>query len=325
MSIVMRFLDSSLASFYCIHSRIYSRIWSSRQAYLIGMCLLFVQRSPLVRTLLSLRHEIPSRFVQILRVGIPVAVAEGASHALSGATEVVPLNGFANPAEVKAGEDFTWAFTTLKEKPKSYTVAGLPAGLHYDDANNNRGVSFFNGTPTTPGHYTVEIIGWRKDNGKGSNTPTYRLALTVLPGVQPDPYRQWAETSGLGPGAVADLLADPDSDDVVNLLEYAFNLNGAERDRHVVDRYNGHSGLPLVELTRDGENSRWRLTFMRRLTDARLSYRIEVSDDLANWKPWAGTPGTVTVDDQWERCVAEDAFPDAWPQGYVRVLVGLSQ
>ncbi|WP_309382988.1 right-handed parallel beta-helix repeat-containing protein [Cerasicoccus frondis] len=75
--------------------------------------------------------------------------------------------------------------------------------------------------------------------------------------------------------AISGLFADPDGDGVINLLEYALNLNPRSRDVG-----------PLVEAFLDGGAPAF--AYDRLLQRDDLTYIFEVSDDLSTWRSGPG-------------------------------------
>jgi len=108
------------------------------------------------------------------------------------------------------------------------------------------------------------------------------------------PYHEWVRTALPGlPSSATGLLADPDGDRIVNLLEFAFGLDpatkdttppyrirtretadGAKRFRLVYRQREGGTGAPGVDYTAHG-----------------LRYLVETSTDMKTWQPFTETPG----------------------------------
>ncbi len=164
-----------------------SRLYQSRLAYIASFLILTLQRSPVVTHLAKLKEILGQPLVHVARLGAPVAAYFGGTHAVTGATGVVPAGGSVNPAEAVVGENFVWVFraTGSGVMAHSYTVRGLPAGLEKSSQVLNGGVSSFSGVPEEAGTFTVEIIAWRRENERGTRTPTYELTLNVVPGDPP--------------------------------------------------------------------------------------------------------------------------------------------
>ena len=64
--------------------------------------------------------------------------------------------------------------------------------------------------------------------------------------------------------------ADPDGDGLINLVEYALNLNPLQSDRQLLDSINDSSGLPIPTIV-EGSNGRMlAIEYMRRKERMRL-------------------------------------------------------
>ena len=104
--------------------------------------------------------------------------------------------------------------------------------------------------------------------------------------VQPLTYQSWAAGHGLT-GAATNVLADPDNDGVVNLMEYAFNLSPEVADQ---------SALPQIHLqtqTVNGQPGTYlTVQFPRQLGTSNLTYILQGSSDLISWTNLFTATGT---------------------------------
>ena len=162
-----------------------TRFQHSRLAYIASFLILTLQRSPVVAQLARFQQLLGQPIVHLSKVATPLAVFFGGTHALAGATGVVPAGGSTNPAEATVGESFTWVFRVTGETASSYTVRGLPQGLEKSSRVLSGGVSSFTGVPEEAGTFNVEIIGWRKSGESGDKTPIYKMSLNVVAGEPP--------------------------------------------------------------------------------------------------------------------------------------------
>lgn len=128
-----------------------------------------------------------------------------------------------------------------------------------------------------------------------SSLPTNRTASTSRVLRAPPTARQtigaWkqAKFSAAQPQdpQISGDAADPDRDGVVNLLEYAFNLNPLIRDRDAVIQSGGSvptagrvsALVPAVQRNEDF----FTVTYVRRKAPVDLKYWVELSTDLTNW------------------------------------------
>ncbi|MEN9022114.1 MAG: hypothetical protein ABF370_16565, partial [Verrucomicrobiales bacterium] len=163
------------------------RFQQSRLAYVLSFLLITLQRSPVITYLAKFQQMLGKPIVQVARVGVPLVAYIGGTHAVTGATGVIPAGGSANPAEAVVGESFVWVFraTGNDVHANSYSVNGLPAGMEKSQQILNGGVSSFAGVPEEVGTFAVEIIAWRRENQRGTRTPAYELTLNVVPGDPP--------------------------------------------------------------------------------------------------------------------------------------------
>jgi hypothetical protein len=104
--------------------------------------------------------------------------------------------------------------------------------------------------------------------------------------VEPLTYQSWAAGHGLT-GASTNILADPDNDGVVNLMEYAFNLSPEVADQ---------SALPQIHLqtqTVNGQPGTYlTVQFPRQLGTSNLTYILQGSSDLISWTNLFTATGT---------------------------------
>jgi hypothetical protein len=120
-------------------------------------------------------------------------------------------------------------------------------------------------------------------------------------------YQIWAAAAGIA--TTPDPIRDTDGDGVVDLLEYAFNLDPKTPRVSGLPAEGGSSGLPWVGLSGAGDAQRLRVSFLRRTgaMAAGLSYEVEFAASLAG--PWAGPTVPLVIfpiDTSWELVVAED-------------------
>ena len=286
-------------------------IWNARYCYVLSLMML-VQRSPVVRHLTEMvRHFSPNRFADLLKISVPIGVHVGTTHAVTGATGVVPAGGSVSPAEAKVGEPFTWVFRTTGEKAKSYDITGLPPGLSDSDTVSNA-VSSFGGVPTEPGTFQVKIIGWEKSRQRGRKTPTYTLTVNVT-GSALSPFEEWRRTywteAELNDGASSGPGADPDQDGLTNLMEYVSGgdpttSNATEQAKPQLEIV---SGAPYIT-TR----------FPRSMDRADIESILEITVDLASqtWEPLVDGVNGVSIQQTNDMLIVK--VPATGAQGFIR-------
>lgn len=149
------------------------------------MLLLLLQRSPFLTQASTIRALLSKPLVQIARAGLPLGTYFAGTHAVTGATGVVPAGNSVNPAEATVGEQFTWAFRVTGETAHDYSVSGLPAGILQSPSVLSGGVSSISGIPEEAGAFTVVIIGWEHEGLRGDATAPYELTLNIGGGEPP--------------------------------------------------------------------------------------------------------------------------------------------
>ncbi len=152
-------------------------------------------------------------------------------------------------------------------------------------------------------------------------------ATVTLTDASP-PLLLWLDGFGLG---TADLYLDSDYDGILTVIEYAFNLDPTQNLQVIYDPLapvgaEGPLGLPRIELTDAGANSRLQIIFPRRKasTGSGLTYSGSFSGDLSLWTDQA--PDSVeSIDAEWEKVTIDDPFtletaPEGKRFGKVNVL-----
>ncbi len=116
--------------------------------------------------------------------------------------------------------------------------------------------------------------------------------------------------------------ADPDGDGVVNLLEFAFNLDPTFPEPGVMTAGTGLRGLPLVGTQpASGGGSRLTVEFVRRIgSGSGITYVVQFTDSLAsaNWQA-GGTESITAINARWERVKVTDGASGA--ARFARVVV----
>ncbi|QJE96554.1 choice-of-anchor D domain-containing protein [Luteolibacter luteus] len=135
------------------------------------------------------------------------------------------------------------------------------------------------------------------------------------------PYLAWAHTAGLA-GNDASSDAEPFDDGLINLVKYAFNMDGSRQDNHILVPGTGLSGLPHISVEGSGDHSFLRVEFVRRRAGG-VSYTVQASPDLLEeFKGVTISPDVFPIDDIWERVVVRKPFdPALEPLGFARVRV----
>ncbi len=118
--------------------------------------------------------------------------------------------------------------------------------------------------------------------------PSYSMTVIDLAPPTTSPYVAWQGShftaAELATPGISGDLADPDGDGIVNLMEYALNLD---------PRASAVAGLPVVSTTKQNGATFLTLTYTKVKAATDLTYIAEVSPDLVNWN--SGSSYTVDV------------------------------
>lgn len=162
--------------------------------------------------------------------------------------------------------------------PKNWTLKGSNDGTNWTllDTRTNAAWSARNQTQTFDFTNSTAYAIYRWDITLNNGASIIQASEFTFSRVL-SAYQNWLASYGLptdGTGTGAD-NADPDRDDVPNLLEYALGGNPASA---------ATAPRPNVQLV----NSKLQITFLRARSD--VSYIVESSSDLTNWTSVAYTP-----------------------------------
>jgi hypothetical protein len=113
-------------------------------------------------------------------------------------------------------------------------------------------------------------------------------------------YEQWALTALAGvPAEQAGMLGDPDSDNLANLLEYAFGLDPKTADSTSLYSIKPHPSYGDILIVRYPQREGGSGTRGANYTADGLRYTVEVSTDLQTWTPYNqvdGLSSTIVTD-----------------------------
>lgn len=134
-------------------------------------------------------------------------------------------------------------------------------------------------------------------------------------------YEQWAFESGVD-GSVASQLADDDQDGIVQLLEFAFNLDPTVSDASIhAPGTSPAVGLPRMVM---GAGPLLSLQYLRRKGVSGLTYEAQFGGTLENFTP-AGAPTLIEqLDTEWERVTVPDPAGSGPVRRFGRVEVTLT-
>ena len=152
---------------------------------------------------------------------------------------------------------------------QNVTVAGNPA-------QTSDGHAHWTATLTNLANGTTPVTVTASDNASPPNVRTLNLSVTRLTDADQDGLPDfWQDQYGLT-GADRSPTADPDHDNINNLLEYAFDMDPTKSDT---------AGLPVGTVAVDPADGKRHLmlSYRRWIGGGGLQYVVEVSTDLVNW------------------------------------------
>ncbi|MGE9296638.1 MAG: PKD domain-containing protein [Puniceicoccales bacterium] len=200
------------------------------------------------------------------------AVAAGAGRFVTvGAGGEIRASGSYSETARPTADLFTPGNATVGEETLFQVTSSDPDGdklyyfWDYGDGNLRPGGPTFVHKFTAEGRYQIQVI---VSDGKGELVKDSAYVIVSRPVGQ---FTNWINNS-LPQGWDRAFRADPDSDSISNLLEYATNSNPAQRDGQTIDLLeNGGDPMAVIELT-------------LRMNDPSLTNRILVSTDMESWK-----------------------------------------
>lgn len=121
----------------------------------------------------------------------------------------------------------------------------------------------------------------------------------------------WLDSHGIGTVSTTN---DADSDGVLDIYEYAYNMNPNSNDVHQLIPITGTSGLPAYEIDTSADPV-FNVIYLRRRNALDLAYNVEFTSNLIS-NDWvvASDPGTIaSIDAGWEQVKVgdTDAPPNA--------------
>ena len=205
---------------------------------------------------------------------------------------------------------------TLSTSSQTFTFTGIIPSSTVANAQLQFQVGTFNGSSADVYIDSVKIY-----EPGGSTTTEQHPAIADL-SVKLQPYIGGAYKVGAGgadsltsvlqsaglSGANALYDADPDGDGLINLVEYALNLNPTQSDRNLLDSLNGSSGLPIPTIIENNNGSILAIEYMRRKGADEITYQPEFGSRLINgsWSSESGQETVTNINADWERVRVED-------------------
>jgi hypothetical protein len=200
----------------------------------VALLVLLLQRTPLLKVLVSAEMPASGLVSQILRSAIVGTATLGAFHSVSAATELVtnPTSNEVTPLPAEVGVSFTFAFSVIGAQipAGSYSVdpGELPPGLSLIGAsagvlNNASGV--IGGIPTQVGTYNFTLNAWQLADASGDQIVYPRIiTVTDVASLPPDvTYHPVSLTVNPGSGAFFTVKVSG-----TGVVTYQWKVNGID-------------------------------------------------------------------------------------------------
>jgi hypothetical protein len=166
--------------------------------------------------------------------------------------------------------------------------------------------------------------GWTFASSEATADVTQRPRLEIIYTNSFSPYTLWATSKNLV-GAAGAPTADPDNDGVINVDEFAYNMEPLLSDAYPVTP-TGTNGLPAAHYL-TGFGGKMEIQFIRRKgsSAAGLTYATQFADEVVN-PSWVNgqTPIVTSINSDWERVVVRDSSSGR-PHRFGKVTVTLQQ
>ena len=159
----------------------------------------------------------------------------------------------------------------------------LPDGASFTDTTNGTGTLTWTPTAAQIGTYSIQF---RASDASASDTKSVQVQVVES---NANTYSAWTEQHwpGVTDPAIIGQEADPDGDQLANLLEYALDDDPTQPDDSV---------LPQIGLELVGGQSYLTLTYRQRTGDPALLYEVVASDNLTTTlAQWTVQAQTLTV------------------------------
>ncbi|MBK8094516.1 MAG: immunoglobulin domain-containing protein [Verrucomicrobiaceae bacterium] len=195
--------------------------------------------------------------------------------------------------------------TVNRSQSVTFSVSATsPFPLSYQWYRDNEAISGATGSSfTLPSAAVTDWGSYSVVIASSAGTVTSSSATLIIN----DPVALWADANGLNPATTGLSTADPDSDGLTNLLEFAFGMNPSSSSIGTF----AISGNTLTQTGLPSVNMGTTITarFIRRKTHATdgLIYTPQFSANLTTWENSATTPTVIASDTTHD--VVELPFP----------------
>ncbi len=225
------------------------------------------------------------------------------------------LNGMVNPGGYATTVSFQYGTDPTLSAYQSVDTVSLPVGTS-DIAVQSTIVGLQSGVL-----YYFRVVASNAENVVPQNST---IISFITLGAQ-SKYASWASThftaNQLADPLISGPNADPDEDDLPNILECAFNMPPLSAGNEIMASGTGTYGLPRISTLGSDHTTRLRIEYVRRKVG--LDYTPQFSSDIGNDTLWFDAIGTETVqsiDSEWERVIIEDDT-NGEPKRFGRVKV----
>jgi hypothetical protein len=200
----------------------------------VALLVLLLQRTPLLKVLVSAEMPASSLVSQILRSAIVGTATLGAFHSVSAATELVtnPTSNEVTPLPAEVGVSFAFAFSVIgaqvpagsysvdpSELPPGLTLIGSTGGI----LNNSSGV--IGGIPTQAGTYNFTLNAWQLADASGDQIVYPRIITVTDVASQPPDITYHPVSLTVKPGGGAFFTVKVNGTGVVT---YQWKVNGVD-------------------------------------------------------------------------------------------------
>jgi len=254
-----------------------------------------------------------------------VSVAGGGTRALAAPASALSLNF----GKVAQGSSVTRSITVRNQGASTLSLGSISrlSGSSTQFVHGTSGIA----SSLPQGQTTTFTITFSATGSFGSRTARFRIPSNdrfetsveiVASADVVSSYEAWAAAAGLN-GTAASSDAEPFRDGLINLVKYAFNLDGSRADHRAMVPGTGTSGLPHVSIEGSGDHSILRLEYLRRRSGG-IQYVAERSASLVagSYSSFVAEPEVIGIDEEWERIIHREPFdPALEPKNFGRVRV----
>ena len=131
-------------------------------------------------------------------------------------------------------------------------------------------------------------------------TVQYKILLIEDNTLDQMAFKRFVENNAI-PAAI------PAGDGINNLLKFAFNLDPTRHEWKILERGTGTTGLPHINVEKNGPDDFLRVEYLRRRGVSTLAYAVIFSEALIDWEPASVSETVTPIDSQWERVVVRHA------------------